>query len=91
MEIKNTALLIEGEHPKFFYDESDALDYIMDRQSHVDAPDRSVPDYYLGLISKDVEAGLIYRDRDWLEEQFAELNRNAAEKHNQEYEARYGD
>lgn len=89
MEIKNTALLVEGDIPLFFYDESDALDFIMDWQLGADAQDRSVPEQYLGLISKDVEAGLIYRDRNWLEEQFAELNGNAAEKHNQECEARY--
>lgn len=91
MDIKNTALLVKGDEPRFFYDEQDALADIMEFQSHNEPENRSVPEEYTGMITKDAEWGLIYRNREWLEEQFNELNGNAADRHNQEYEARYGD
>jgi hypothetical protein len=91
MERKNTALILEGDEPIFFDNEDKMLAHIMDTQEHNDPESRSVPGCYLYAITQDSTAGLLYRDRDWLEEQFNELNGHAGQACNEEYEARYGE
>lgn len=85
----NIALLIHGDEPIFFLNQDELLEHIMDTQAHYDAHERSVPKDYVGALER-ANQGFEYYDRDWLEEQFSAKNNYAAERHNEECEARYG-
>ncbi len=91
MERKDTTLILADDDEPIFFDNDDKLlEHIMDTQNHLDPHERSVPRDYLCAITWDNTAGLLYRDREWLEEQFNELNGHAGQAHNERCEARYG-
>lgn len=89
--MKSVALVIDGDNqPIMFSSEDELLKHIMDTQAHKNPHERCVPEDYVMAFAANMDGSITWRDREWLEEQFNELNGNAGQAHNEEYEARYG-
>lgn len=86
--MKTALILADDNQPIFFKSEDELLQHIMDTQCMESPENRSVPEDYVYAITASND-GLVWRDREWLEEQFNELNGNAGQAHNEECEARY--